>query len=33
MHAGLPHRALAYGGQDWGKTFVLDEHHQLRARQ
>jgi hypothetical protein len=29
MHAGLPHRNLGYGGMDWGKTFVLDEHNQL----
>ena len=30
IHARLPHRTLAYGGRDWGKTFVLDEHDQLR---
>jgi hypothetical protein len=30
MHAGLPYRTLAYGGADWHKTFVLDEHDQLR---
>jgi hypothetical protein len=29
MHAGLPHRTLAYGGRDWGKSFVLDERDQL----
>jgi hypothetical protein len=29
MHAGLPYRNLAYGGRDWGKTFVLDERDQL----
>ena len=29
MHAGLPHRTLAYGGRDWGKIFLLDEHDQL----
>jgi hypothetical protein len=29
MHAGLPHRTFAYGGRDWGKTFVLDEDDRL----
>jgi hypothetical protein len=29
MHAGLPHRTFAYGGRDWGKSFVLDERGQL----
>ena len=29
MHAGLPHRELAYGGRDWHKCFVLDEHDRL----
>ena len=25
----LPHRELAYGGRDWHKCFVLDEHDRL----
>jgi hypothetical protein len=25
MRAGRPHRQYAYGGADWGKSFVLDE--------
>jgi hypothetical protein len=30
LHAGLPYRSYAFGGREWGKTFVLDEHDQLR---
>jgi hypothetical protein len=29
MHAGLPCDQFAFGGADWGKTFVLDERNQL----
>jgi hypothetical protein len=29
MHAGLPHRKFAYGGADWSKAFLLDEHDRL----
>jgi hypothetical protein len=29
MAAGLPTGRLAYGGSDWGKTFLLDEHDRL----
>ena len=29
MHAGLPSDDFAYGGRDWGKSFVLDERDQL----
>ena len=29
MHAGLPYRSYAFGGREWGKTFVLDEHDNL----
>ena len=29
LHAGLPHDAFAFGGRDWGKSFVLDERDQL----
>jgi hypothetical protein len=28
-HAGLPWRQFAYGGADWGKSFVLDERDEL----
>ena len=30
LHAGLPYSSYAFGGREWGKTFVLDEHDQLR---
>jgi hypothetical protein len=29
MHAGLDCRRYAFGGSDWGKTFVLDERDRL----
>jgi hypothetical protein len=29
MRAGLPHQQFAYGGQDCGKAFLLDERDQL----
>lgn len=29
MHAGLPHSQYAFGGRDWGKAFLLDEHDRL----
>jgi hypothetical protein len=29
MAAGLPTDRFAYGGSDWGKSFVLDERDQL----
>ena len=29
MAAGLPTDRFAYGGADWGKTFLLDEHDRL----
>jgi hypothetical protein len=30
LHAGLPSDEYAFGGPDWGKSFVLDERDQLR---
>jgi hypothetical protein len=24
LHAGIPHRQYAFGGADWGRTFLLD---------
>jgi hypothetical protein len=29
MAAGLPTDRFAYGGRDWGKSFLLDERDQL----
>lgn len=29
MYAGMPCDRWAYGGADWGKTFVLDERDRL----
>ncbi|WP_156661572.1 hypothetical protein [Mycobacterium sp. 852002-51163_SCH5372311] len=31
MHAGLPYQQFAYGGADWGKSFVLDENDRLHT--
>jgi len=29
MAAGLPTDRFAYGGPDWGKSFLLDERDQI----
>jgi hypothetical protein len=29
MHAGLPSDDFAFGGRDYGRTLLLDEHDQL----
>jgi hypothetical protein len=29
LHAGQDYRRYAFGGADWGKAFLLDEHDRL----